>query len=130
MANIKICVVCNTRYHYCDNCSSKGKNGYSFLFDSKGCNDLWEVFNAYRTHAIDANEALNRLQQCDLSKEESFKPVWKELLVQIRSEAAPVIKEEPQVITLAEEEPVATKDEEPEENEQKNNSFIFRRKFQ
>lgn len=124
MANNKICVVCNTPYHYCDNCTSKENNGYSFLFDSKGCNDLWEVFNAYRTHSIDANEALKRLQQCDLSKEESFKPVWKELLSQIRSEATPPVKEE----APAEEEPVATKDEEPEENEQKNNSFRFRRK--
>ena len=126
MANNKICVVCNSSYRYCTSCPDKENDGYSFLFDSKNCNDIWEIFNAYRTHTLSANDALTKLQQCDLSKEASFKPVWKELLAKIRSEAAPVAVDAP-VITEAS---PSVEEDTPAEDEPEQRFKFRKRKFQ
>lgn len=102
MAGMRKCIVCGTEYKYCPNCNEEEPR-WRFLFDTKNCNDLWDVFNAYRTGQKDATQAEADLRQLDLSKEKDFDPVWKGILIKIRNEAKP----EPKV------EKVETKNEQP-----------------
>lgn len=90
----KICAVCQGAYEYCPNCSGTNVQPYMFLFDTENCNDIWEVMNAYRTNAIDATQAKEKLQKLDLSKQASFKPVWQDLLAEIEEKASPVVQVE------------------------------------
>ena len=94
MSKMRKCTVCQSEYKYCPDCQGEAYPAWMFLFDTENCNNLWEVFNAYRTHAMNADEALKALGELDLSKEESFDPVWKDLLKQMRAEAKPKPVEE------------------------------------
>lgn len=93
MAGKRKCIVCRQEYDYCPNCSDEQPR-WRFLFDTQNCNNIWEVFNDYRTGQKDATQAEKALRQLDLSKENDFDPVWKDLLAKIRSEAEPE-REEP-----------------------------------
>ena len=107
MAGKRKCIVCGSLYDYCPNCSNEQPR-WRFLFDTKNCNDIWEVFNAYRTKQVDAAQAEKDLRQLDLSQEDNFDPVWKSMLIKIRAEAKPEEKAEPKP-----EEKVEKKDEQP-----------------
>ena len=93
MAGKRVCIICNGRYDYCPNCSEEQPR-WKFLFDEQNCNNIWEVFNAYRTGQMDATQANKELQQLDLSKEADFNDTWKNLLEVIRKEAKPEPKVE------------------------------------
>lgn len=89
MRTKKKCTICGNSYSYCPNCDHKVDGPWLFLFDSKNCSDIWEVFNAYRTGSKSADEALADLNKLDLSREDQFDQVWKNILAKIRSEATP-----------------------------------------
>lgn len=91
MAGKRKCIVCGAEYDYCPNCNNEQPR-WRFLFDTKNCNDIWEVFNDYRTGQMNATQADKALKQLDLSKEADFNPIWKSLLIKIRGEAKPEVE--------------------------------------
>jgi hypothetical protein len=93
MAQNRECVVCGTKYQFCPHCNNSDAPSWKAIYDTENCKKIFDVCSAFVFKHIDAKEALNRLDKCDLSKEDKFAKGIKKDLADIRA-SVPVVVEE------------------------------------
>ena len=72
--NNKTCILCGTKYTYCNNCAEFDHLPYWMIcYCSRNCKDIFDTLSAYNMKQITKDEARNILSKCDLSNKQSFK---------------------------------------------------------
>ena len=95
MSDTRQCVICQTEYDYCPGCPRYSHlPSWMFMFHNENCKNIWGVINGYRAGTIDAKKAKQELSKLDLSKRDTFKPFYQDMIKKICSEAEPKKTEE------------------------------------
>lgn len=104
MAQNRECVVCKTRYEYCPHCNHDiNAPSWKAIYDSENCKKIFDACSAYVFKHINASEALSRLNECDLSKENNFAKGIKKNLADIRASVPVVVEKEVKPAEIPEE---------------------------
>lgn len=75
----KKCMVCGKEYKYCYSCPSDFKNpSWMMLFDKKECKEIFNILSMETQDKLTKEEAMEKLNQYDLSKKDSFNEKVKE----------------------------------------------------
>lgn len=73
MALNKKCMVCGREYKYCYSCPSSLNNpSWMMLFDKKECREIFNILSMESQKKITKEEAIEKLNQYDLSSKDSF----------------------------------------------------------
>lgn len=68
------CYLCGKKYEYCPTCSQdKMKPSWMAEFHEHNCKSIFEICTKYNMQLMTKEEAKAALEQCDLSKKDSFK---------------------------------------------------------
>ena len=69
MAKLLKCLVCGTRYKYCNTCSGYNPNEtWRFLFDKQECYDIYNEWQKYHSNVVDADGFKELLKDFDLTE--------------------------------------------------------------
>ena len=92
MANLnRTCCLCGTKYSYCPSCTTdRNKPSWMTVFCSENCRNIYNTTTKYGMKKINANEAKNDLDICDLSNKEQFNAHAKKMLDEIYTESSVV----------------------------------------
>lgn len=72
--NNKTCILCGTKYTYCNNCAEFDHLPYWMIcYCSRNCKDIFDTLSAYNMKQITKDKARDILSKCDLSNKHSFK---------------------------------------------------------
>lgn len=73
MALNKKCMVCRKDYKYCNTCPSDLNNqSWKMLFDKENCKNIYNILSARTANKLTDQEAVNQLNQCDLSEKDGY----------------------------------------------------------
>lgn len=71
--NNRTCIICGRGYRFCGSCREDvTKPSWYNIFDSKRCNDIYEICVSYRDNVLDIKEAYEKISKLDLSDLENF----------------------------------------------------------
>ena len=83
----RTCIVCSQKYLYCPNCGiGDPQETWRNLYDSEGCNKIFDVVSLYKNGHINKSEAIMKLKSplvdlSDLNKYgEEYRVVLEELI--------------------------------------------------
>lgn len=86
MANNRKCINCGTEYSFCPSCAKdRFKPGWMKLYCSENCKNIFDALNEYFFGNITKEEAIEKLEMCDLSKRDTFNEGIKEDLDKVLS---------------------------------------------
>ena len=89
------CVVCGTTYIYCPNCGAGDpKDSYKYLYDTKQCEDVFNICSRYTFGYIKAAEAKKLLDKYDLSDLTNYSQGVKGNILAIKAETESAPKAE------------------------------------
>ncbi len=95
MSDTRKCNICQTEYQFCSGCHRYDHlPRWMSMFHDENCLNIWSAVNDYKAGTIDAKEAKRQLSKLDLSKRETFKPYYQNMIKKICSEAEPKKAEE------------------------------------
>jgi len=77
--NNKTCIVCGEKYTYCNSCEAfYNLPTWMAIFHNENCKDLFTITSDYLANTLDKDEAIERLNKCDLSyKDKLHKEILK-----------------------------------------------------
>lgn len=77
--NNKTCIVCGEKYTYCNSCEAfYNLPTWMAIFHNENCKDLFTITSDYLSNTLDKDEAIERLNKCDLSyKDKLHKEILK-----------------------------------------------------
>lgn len=77
----KKCKCCGKDYLYCFHCDAdKNKPTWMMMFHDANCMNIFQIVTDYNVKEISKTEAIEKLNNCDLSKRDTFlSPIQKEL---------------------------------------------------
>lgn len=77
----KKCKCCGKDYLYCFHCDAdKNKPTWMIMFHDANCMNIFQILTDYNAKEISKEEAIAKLEDCDLSKRDTFlKPIQREL---------------------------------------------------
>jgi len=82
--NNKICIICNTPYHYCPTCGEDAsKPSWYSIFDTPNCHKIYEICTSVRDGIMSNKEACSQLDSCNLDKLEQFNNTTKRQVKEI-----------------------------------------------
>ena len=106
--NNKTCILCGTRYTYCNNCAEFSHLPIWMLcYCSKNCKDIFDTLSSYSMKHITKEEAKNILNKCDLTNIDKFNKSNQNCIKEILKKdtaipAEPVVESTPQEIPTKE----------------------------
>lgn len=91
----RTCVVCQTKYHYCGNCSDthNPKETWRNIYCSENCMNIFDVLSAHAFGHITDAEANKKLKELDISKVKDFRNDFKKQINDIQSAKSKTVKE-------------------------------------
>lgn len=93
LKNNKTCIVCGKKYTFCTGCSEFDKYPrWMGIFDTETCMNVYDITSDFRYGHKTADEALEALEECDLSNKGNFNEVIKSDVEKILAEGKKVIK--------------------------------------
>lgn len=88
MRHERTCEICSSTYSYCPNCNDYAdKPRWMFLFDSENCKNIYDVVNAYRTNALTAVQAKEKLDTLEIPDKGKMNKAYADFIDQIYKEA-------------------------------------------
>ncbi len=70
----KICLCCGKKYSYCTSCHTPTADTYwKNMWDTENCKKVFMIISDYKANVLTADEAKNKLAECDISDKNSFK---------------------------------------------------------
>lgn len=106
--NNKTCILCGTRYTYCNNCAEFSHLPIWMLcYCSKNCKDIFDTLSSYSMKHITKEEAKNILNKCDLTNIDKFNKSNQNCIKEILEKdaavpAEPVAESAPQEVPIEE----------------------------
>ena len=68
MAKIRTCLVCGTKYKYCNTCGDYNpEETWRFVFHEEKCRDIYDIWQQYHSKQISLGELKNALKGFDLA---------------------------------------------------------------
>ena len=103
----KTCIVCRTKYKYCNTCRQYNPNEtWRNLYCSDNCRQLYHIYDAIRAKKLSDEDAGKEIEKYDISNLMSFnEPMRSVLMVAKNSVKKPVVKAVEETKPVAEEKP-------------------------
>ena len=90
----RTCIICGTTYTYCPTCGNGNKDeSWRYLYDTKQCNQIFDILSAYAHKHIKKTEARDQLKSLDIPKGMKFNSEIKKQIDEIMV-VEPKIKDE------------------------------------
>lgn len=115
----RTCLVCRTKYDWCNHCSSKAhdREEWKNIYCSENCKDIFDIVSAREFNHIGSLEAKTKLQSKDLSGLEGFREDLKKIVKDILNTP----EEKKEIKSSEEKEKVNNNNSAPFINKHKNN---------
>lgn len=81
--NVK-CIICGKEYHYCHTCKDKNDPSWKMSFCSDNCRRIYNTAVAFNMQKITKEQALQELNNEDLSKINNFTDATKRIINKIK----------------------------------------------
>lgn len=80
----RTCVICGNKYSYCFTCSTHNMPTWKAEFCDENCREIYHICVEYDSNKITKEEALRRLNKCDISAFDKYTDSTKKIIRKIK----------------------------------------------